>query len=239
MAGCSGHSTKQVLEYIQDAKQAGANYALVLPASYFGKATTPGVIERFYDEVASKSPLPIVIYNFPGVCNGVDLDSNIISTLAKRHQGKIVGVKLTCGSVAKIHRLSSELSSETFSIFGGQSDFLLGGLAAGSNGCICAMGNVLPKTIMRVWGMYKQGQFNEAMKLQGRVSLAEQCIKSGIAATKYAATLTSLRAADVVGENGEGVEVCEPRHPYVPPTEAEKEKIRGFLGGMVEEELKS
>lgn len=25
------------------------------------------VIENFYDEVAEKSPLPIVIYNFPGV----------------------------------------------------------------------------------------------------------------------------------------------------------------------------
>ena len=37
MAGVGGHSTKQVLEYIADAYEAGANYALVLPAAYFGK----------------------------------------------------------------------------------------------------------------------------------------------------------------------------------------------------------
>ncbi|EAU30177.1 conserved hypothetical protein [Aspergillus terreus NIH2624] len=31
MAGVSGHSTKQVLEFIADAADAGANYALLLP----------------------------------------------------------------------------------------------------------------------------------------------------------------------------------------------------------------
>lgn len=31
MAGVSGHSTKQVLEFIKDANEAGADYALVLP----------------------------------------------------------------------------------------------------------------------------------------------------------------------------------------------------------------
>lgn len=28
--------------------------------SYFGKQTTPKVVNNFYDEIASKSPLPIV-----------------------------------------------------------------------------------------------------------------------------------------------------------------------------------
>jgi dihydrodipicolinate synthase/N-acetylneuraminate lyase len=65
----AGHSAKQVLEYIVDAYKAGANYALVLPAAYFGKQTTPSVITRFYHQVAEKSPLQIIIYSFPAVCN--------------------------------------------------------------------------------------------------------------------------------------------------------------------------
>lgn len=64
MAGVGGHSTKQVLEFIKDAKDAKADYVLVLPCAYFGKATTGKVIERFYDEVAEKSPLPVVIYKY-------------------------------------------------------------------------------------------------------------------------------------------------------------------------------
>lgn len=62
MAGVGGHSTRQVLEFIEDAKAAGADYALVLPCAYFGKQTSAGVIEGFYAEVARQSPLPILIY---------------------------------------------------------------------------------------------------------------------------------------------------------------------------------
>ena len=67
MAGAGGHSTKQVLEFINDAAEAKANYVLVLPCAYFGKQTSNKVIMNFYEEIAEKSPLPIVIYNFPGV----------------------------------------------------------------------------------------------------------------------------------------------------------------------------
>ncbi|KAI5286864.1 4-hydroxy-2-oxoglutarate aldolase, mitochondrial [Ascosphaera acerosa] len=35
MAGCGGHSTAQVVEFVADAVAAGANYALVLPPAYF------------------------------------------------------------------------------------------------------------------------------------------------------------------------------------------------------------
>ena len=61
MAGVGGHSTKQVLEFIGDAVEAGADYVLVLPCAYFGPQTSKGVIMRFYEEVAAKSPLPIVV----------------------------------------------------------------------------------------------------------------------------------------------------------------------------------
>ena len=48
IAGVSGHSTSQVIEFIADACPAGADYALVLPCAYFGKQTTPAVVRRFY-----------------------------------------------------------------------------------------------------------------------------------------------------------------------------------------------
>lgn len=99
IAGVSGHFTSQVLEFISDAHDAGADYALVLPAAYFGKQATPSVVKRFFDVVAANSQLPIIIHNFPGVCNGLDLESDTIADIARRHEN-VVGVKLTCGSVA-------------------------------------------------------------------------------------------------------------------------------------------
>jgi 4-hydroxy-2-oxoglutarate aldolase len=234
MAGCGAHSTKQVLELLKDAADAGADSALVLPPAYFGKACTPAVIERFYGEIATTSRIPIVIYNFPGVCNGVDLDSDIIAKLAETHEN-IVGVKLTCGSVAKITRLAAQLSPERFAVFGGQSDFMLGGLSVGSAGCIAAFANSFPTALSRVYQLYKQGKLQEAMLLHQKAAIAESPIKSGLGAAKYACAIYAAARAGI--ENAEVK--LQPRHPYLPATENQKKIIREKLEVMkvIEDEI--
>lgn len=220
MAGVSGHSTKQVLEFISDAAEAGADFALILPPAYFGKQTTPAVIKSFFDDVATASPLPIVIYNFPAVSNGIDLDSATIASLATKHSN-IVGVKLTCGAVAKITRLAAHFSPDRFATFGGQSDFLIGGLAAGSAGTIAGFGNVFPKTLVHIYDLYQQGKMQEAMELHKKAALAEQPCKTGIASVKYAAALNTAKKAGIEG----ALEKLKPRRPYLEPSNAEKESI--------------
>ncbi|KAK7744903.1 hypothetical protein SLS53_003136 [Cytospora paraplurivora] len=228
MAGVGGHSTRQVLEFVDDAAAAGANYVLCLPPGYFGKATTSAVIERFFDDVASNSPLPIVIYNFPGVCNGVDLDSAIITKLAKKHAGTIVGVKLTCGSVAKIVRLAAVLPREQFATFGGQSDFLLGGLSSGSAGCIAAFANVFPRTLSKIYQLWQEGKTKEALELHQKAALAEQPCKDGIASTKYAAAIFAARAAGVE----DAVNKLKPRRPYLEPSDDAKRVVQETMAEM-------
>lgn len=235
MAGVGGHSTAQVNEYIADAAAAGIDYVLLLPCAYFGKATTAKVINAFYDSVAASSPLPIVLYNFPAVTNGVDLDSDTIFALAQRHPGKITGVKLTCASVGKITRLAAQLSPADFAIYGGQSDFLLGGLAVGSAGCIAAFANVAPKTVKRIYDLWSEGKGKEALELHRKAALAERACKAGIAATKYAAAVTSARAAGIEG----AVEKLAPRRPYEAVGEGERKNIEGLVAEVrgVEEGL--
>ncbi|KAF4975537.1 hypothetical protein FZEAL_7683 [Fusarium zealandicum] len=224
MAGVGGHGTKQVLEFIADAADAGANYVLLLPPAYFQKQTTPAVVDNFFNDIAKESPLPIVIYNFPVVCNGIDLDSATIARLAKTHSN-IVGVKLTCGAVAKITRLAAELPSDRFATFGGQSDFLIGGLASGSAGTIAGFANVFPKTLVHIYNLYKEGKFQEAMDLHKKAALAEQPCKAGIASVKYAAGLNTAKAAGIEG----AAEKLKPRRPYVEPSDAEKKAIESQI----------
>ncbi|KAJ4187421.1 hypothetical protein NW767_012338 [Fusarium falciforme] len=228
MAGVGGHSTKQVLEFISDAADAGANYVLLLPPAYFGKQTTPEVINNFFDDVAKESKLPIVIYNFPAVCNGIDLDSATIAALAKKHSN-IVGVKLTCGAVAKITRLAAELPADRFATYGGQSDFLIGGLAAGSMGTIAGFANVFPRTIVHIYNLYKEGKYQEAMELHKRAALAEQPCKAGIASVKYAASLNTAKAAGIKGAQ----EKLKPRRPYTEPSESAKKVIEAQIADLV------
>ena len=220
IAGVGGHSTSQALEYISDARDAGANFALLLPCAYFGQQTTPSVVRRFYTQVAQQSPLPIIIYNFPAVCNGLDLDSDIITEIVKLHDN-IVGVKLTCGSVAKIARLAAVFPPERFAVFGGQADFLLGGLAVGSSGCIAAFANVFPKAIARVFNLWSTGREKDALALQRVLSLAETSTKAGIASTKYAAAVMTAPRAGI----SDAVILLQPRRPYEEPGEKEKAHI--------------
>jgi 4-hydroxy-2-oxoglutarate aldolase len=227
MAGVGAHSTKQVLEFIVDAAKAGANYVLVLPPAYFGKATTPAVIEKFYSDVSANSSLPIIIYNFPGVCNGVDLDSELITKLAKNHSN-IVGIKLTCASVGKITRLTASLPATEFASFGGQSDFLIGGLSVGSAGCIAAFANVFPKSISAIYKLYKEGKVDEALKLHRIAALAESPCKAGIASTKYAAAIYSAKAANIEGAEDK----LRPRTPYQPASENTKSHIRSVMAEL-------
>lgn len=228
MAGVGGHSTKQVLEFIGDAVEEKADYVLVLPCAYFGKQTTAKVITNFYDDVAEKSPLPIVIYNFPGVCNGIDIDSDVMTDLAKRHKN-IVGTKLTCASVGKITRLASTFPETEFATYGGQSDFLIGGLAVGSAGCIAAFANIFPKTVRRIYDLYKSGKPDEAMKLHRIAAIAESFSKAGIANTKFAASVTSAKSAGI--EDAE--KKLQPRRPYEQASEAVKADIRKKMEEMI------
>ncbi|KAF4442346.1 hypothetical protein F53441_11774 [Fusarium austroafricanum] len=240
MAGVGAHSTKQTLELAEDAHKAGANYLLVLPPAYFGKATSMNVVKRFFSEVARKSPLPIVIYNFPGVTNGVDIDSETIVQIfeeSKKTSGKsnIVGVKLTCGSVGKITRLAAQIPSDEFSTYGGQSDFLIGGLAAGSVGCVAAFANVFPTLTAKIYSLYKEGKFDEAFKLQQLAALAERPCKAGVASTKYAVAVYSAKLAGIEGAE----EKLAPRHPYEPVGDTVKQNIKSIMkeAGEKEEEL--
>lgn len=237
IAGVSAHSTAQVKEHISDAVEAGANYVLVLPCAYFGKQTTPSVINRFYSDIANFSPLPIIIYNFPGVCNGIDLQSETITELTNQH-ANIVGVKLTCGNVGKISRLSATFPPTRFATFGGQSDFLVGGLAAGSVGCIAAFGNIFPHVCVRIYDLYTSGRYEEALKLQQTAAMAEGLCKGGIASVKFAVSQFSAPLAGIEGK-WSLEEMLRPRRPYEEPDDKLKGKIREGLREVaaIEEQL--
>ncbi|KAK1831082.1 hypothetical protein QBC39DRAFT_331011 [Podospora conica] len=234
MAGISGHSTAQVLEFITDAHLAGADYVLVLPPGYFGAALAPpAMLRAFFGDVSRAAwdlGMGTVIYNFPGVTNAIDLPSSLIAAVARECAPRVVGVKLTCGSVAKVTRLAASLPAEEFAVFGGQSDFLVGGLAVGGAGCIAAFANVFPRVVVEVYRLWEVGKREEALALHRRAALAEEAVKAGgVAAVKFAAGLWTGRGAGVEGEWGM-------RKPYLELGEEVKKVVREGLEALAEVE---
>jgi len=116
-----------------------------------------------------------MVYNFPVVTAGIDLDSDTIATLAQHPN--IVGTKLSCGNVGKLHRLTSQTSASEFAVFAGRSDVLLHGLLSGSAGGITALMNVVPKVHFSLYKAYKEGKLEEAMKLQAILGQADWAVQ--------------------------------------------------------------
>lgn len=90
IVGCGAPSTREVIKLCKDAAASGGNYALVLPPSYYGPLLTSKLMLDHFRNVADASPIPVLIYNFPGASSGLDLSSDQILEMAQHPN--IVGV---------------------------------------------------------------------------------------------------------------------------------------------------
>lgn len=192
IVGCGSQSTRESIELCREAFQSGGDYALVLPPSYYKPMFNLETLVDFFRDVADASPIPILIYNYPGAAAGIDLDSDAISKLAKHHN--IVGCKLTCGNTGKLGRIASATDATTqsdpgsgFMCMGGSADFTLQMLVVGGSGVICGVGNIAPKACVEIFRLYEAGKLAKARKMQEVVARGDwAAISSGIVGTKSA-----------------------------------------------------
>jgi dihydrodipicolinate synthase/N-acetylneuraminate lyase len=166
---------------------------------------------------------------FPGVTSGIDLNSDVLSELAQHPN--IVGVKLTCGNAGKVTRLTQEYSHAQFSVYAGQSDWLVPCLSGSGAGCVTGVGNVFPKSVVRLFNLWQEGKVKEAMKLQGQVAQAEKACKEGISATKYGAAYFAGPAAGISDP-----ERFYPRKPYKPLGKDKQTWVVNVMQHLVEYE---
>ena len=192
IVGCGAQSTRETIKLCQEALQSGGDYALVLPPSYYKPMLSMDSIMQFFREAADASPIPILIYNYPAAAAGIDLDSDIITKLAKHPN--IVGCKLTCGNTGKLGRIASATDSKTqvdpgsgFMCMGGSADFTLQMLVVGGSGVICGVGNIAPKACVEIFKLYEAGKLAKARRMQEVVARGDwAAISGGIIGTKSA-----------------------------------------------------
>ncbi|KAK7020547.1 Dihydrodipicolinate synthetase [Favolaschia claudopus] len=205
IVGTGAPSTRETLELTQEAAKAGADYAIVIASGYFAGvlATNPAALKAFWTTVAEKSPIPVIIYNYPGASGGIDLDSDLITELAMECPN-LCGVKLTCGNVGKLTRIADVVSTPAFTstyprknpsapflVLGGFTDFLTPSAFANAHGAITGLANVSPYAIRKLFQLSEAALNDltllpEAQRLQGIIARGDYTIaKTGIAGTKF------------------------------------------------------
>ena len=146
--GCSGQATRHVLDECHAAAHpsTGVDFVLILVPSYYSSAMDAQSIVDFFKEVADESPLPVMVYNFPSVAGGLDVDSEMLVELSKH--ANISGVKLTCGSIGKVPRVvgaTATKEDDGFAVFSGQIDWMGPAMGVGAVGAITGMANLHPR----------------------------------------------------------------------------------------------
>ncbi|KAI5455622.1 putative dihydrodipicolinate synthase [Mariannaea sp. PMI_226] len=190
VAGVGAPSTRETIALAKDAATAGAGFALVIAPGYFAGAlkANPNSIKKFFTDVASESPIPVIIYNFPLIAGGIDLSSTDVVDIA-RAAPNVRGIMLSCGNVGKVSRITSQLG-DSFTTLAGFIDFLLPSISVGSSGAISPLPNLAPELAMQLWRSTQtldsaQG-WEKARLLQEKASLAEEVLFSAsVVGLKY------------------------------------------------------
>ncbi len=99
VAGTGIESAIETLRLTEYAAELGYDIAMVRTPHYYKKQMQTANILAFYRTVADRSPLPVIIYNFPQA-TGYDMPAEVAIELAEHPN--LIGIKESSGDVEKV-----------------------------------------------------------------------------------------------------------------------------------------
>lgn len=105
VAGCGIESASETLRLVEFAAGIDYDAAMIRTPHYYKSQLKPENMLAYYRFVADRSPLPIVIYNFPP-STGYDMPAEVVAALAEHPN--IISIKESSGSIEKVKRMVDE-----------------------------------------------------------------------------------------------------------------------------------
>ena len=181
IAGCGSNNTAHAIELTEAAKEAGADAALHVPP-YYHRPNQEGIYAHL--AAVAELDIPIVLYNVPSRT----ITDIAVETMARLSRlPNVVGVKDATGNLARVSAQRQACGAEFLQI-SGNDDMALGFNAMGGVGCISVTANVAPRLCSDFQKATRDGQWDEALKLQDRLYPLHAALFSDAspAPTKYA-----------------------------------------------------
>jgi 4-hydroxy-tetrahydrodipicolinate synthase len=135
VAGIATPSLEEAAWLARQAGDAGAAAVLLMPPGFFREATEAG-IEAWFRAVMDRSPIPVLLYNFPQR-TGLALDPDLVRRLADHP--KFLGVKDSSGEAANLSAYAQ--AAPEGRLFVGAETLLADAMAAGWSGTISGAAN--------------------------------------------------------------------------------------------------
>jgi dihydrodipicolinate synthase/N-acetylneuraminate lyase len=102
LAGTGIESATETLRLTEYAASLGYDVAMVRTPHYYKRQMLPANMLAFYRTVADRSPLPVIIYNFPQATS-YDIPVEVVIELAEHPN--LIGIKESAGVIEKVKRM--------------------------------------------------------------------------------------------------------------------------------------
>ena len=164
IAGAGSNDTAAAIEASRVLAKAGATHLLHVSPMY-NKPPQRGILAHFR-AIADASPVPIVLYNVPG-----RTASNMLAetTLALAEHANIVAVKEASGNPAQIDQVIRNRRNG-FTVLSGDDGLALAVMAAGGEGVVSVISNVVPKLCAELIATAAHGDLAKARALHHRLA---------------------------------------------------------------------
>ena len=165
IAGTGANSTHEAIELTKEAKELGADAALLV-TPYYNKPTQEGLYQH-YKAIAEAVDLPQILYNVPGR-TGVDMLNETVIRLADIPQ--IIGIKDATGDVPRGQELIQGLDGKAMTVYSGDDATAYQLMGFGAQGNISVTANVAPKEMSQMCAAALAGDAERAEALNNEVA---------------------------------------------------------------------
>jgi 4-hydroxy-2-oxoglutarate aldolase len=187
---------------------------MVVTPHYYKKSMSHRALLKHYQEIADRSPIPIILYNVPAF-TGVELTAETIIELA--HHPNIIGLKESSGNLSKMGHVVKG-AGKHFQVLAGSGSFLLPALSVGAVGGVMALASVAPQALSEIVLSFERSDLRTAREVQLKMIPPNAAVTSRFG-------ISGLKAAmDLMGMYGGPV-----RSPLLPLDEKQKEELKGIL----------
>jgi len=207
IAGTGAMATRETVELTRDAKNAGAEIALITTPYFFRPSEEE--LYRHYAAVLSAVDLPVILYNVPKF-TGYSIAPKTIARIAEDCSG-LAGVKDSSGSPGNMAEII-RLCGDRIACLSGAADMFLPTLSLGGRGAVLAIANVVPGTCVELHQAFGRGDVVTAGKRQRTASHVNNVLVASF--PQVAAIKAAL--------NRMGYKAGMPRHPLLPLSGAQE-----------------
>ncbi|MGR3977291.1 4-hydroxy-tetrahydrodipicolinate synthase [Acinetobacter sp. 1207_04] len=165
IAGTGANSTHEAIELTKEAKELGADAALLV-TPYYNKPTQEGLFQH-YKAIAEAVDLPIILYNVPGR-TGVDMLNETVIRLASVPH--IVGIKDATGDVPRGQELLEGLKGTDMIVYSGDDATARELIELGAKGNISVTANIAPKIMSDLCAAALEGNHELAVQYDQQVA---------------------------------------------------------------------